>query len=309
MLATLFLHISIPTAPMPIIIGGDTIDQGLYPSFVSLKNYYSNSHYCGATIIHAKYAITAAHCLSGTPTNNYVTQDHSVLDQISYPKFQVLDYIIHEEYNYLNNDIAVIKISETDIVPAPLPRSDTNTDTSAHSIGLGYIDNENTTPTELQYHDVTVISKNSCYITFVPGILCIFTDNDSTICSGDSGSGLYNDEGDVIGVTSFTFTTDDINCVTGLPDGASNVFYHMDFICKATNYEVNGCVIPPPLIPLPPLPPPSPPSPPPPPAPPIKYINALSDPVILAIIIVVPTCLAIGGCLIYFICKRDTTST
>lgn len=45
------------------IVGGSAVDITSYPWQLSLRR--SNSHICGASIISANWALTAAHCVSG----------------------------------------------------------------------------------------------------------------------------------------------------------------------------------------------------------------------------------------------------
>lgn len=45
------------------IVGGSAVDISAYPYQLSFR--YSNSHICGASIISANWALTAAHCASG----------------------------------------------------------------------------------------------------------------------------------------------------------------------------------------------------------------------------------------------------
>ncbi|MGO1297411.1 MAG: trypsin-like serine protease [Vibrio sp.] len=54
----------------PQIISGDRVNINNYPSFASLflyltPNFYSSQSFCGATIINARFAMTAAHCVVG----------------------------------------------------------------------------------------------------------------------------------------------------------------------------------------------------------------------------------------------------
>ena len=52
----------------PQIIGGTDANRGDNPHMCSLRSY---SHGCGASIISAKWAITAAHCVAGYVIINY----------------------------------------------------------------------------------------------------------------------------------------------------------------------------------------------------------------------------------------------
>lgn len=44
------------------IVGGQLAEAGQFPYQVSLRTRFSRKHYCGASIISARFLLTAAHC-------------------------------------------------------------------------------------------------------------------------------------------------------------------------------------------------------------------------------------------------------
>jgi secreted trypsin-like serine protease len=92
-----------------IVNGVDTTVE-MFPHQISLRSY--GSHICGGSLIHSRWVLTAAHCLSGTPTKYSIQYGTTRRSQNSNQVANVLNFIRHASYNSNNyqNDIALIEL-------------------------------------------------------------------------------------------------------------------------------------------------------------------------------------------------------
>ncbi len=243
------------------IIGGDDIHISEYPATVSL-NVYRYAHICGGTIIGSRWVLTAAHCInpSNDPDFYSINLNSTFISDNALVDYVVKDYIIHPEYNEndITSDIAVLELDHdiTEYVKkARLSTSEPTVGESAHTVGwgvIGYFDGDGYLSTHLQYTTGIVTSTLYCekYVDR-PGVVCFDPQEGSTTCSGDSGTGLYNDEDMLIGVTSFGYTYNFNNqCANTEPSGFARTDYFINFICNNTDssvgYTGGTCADPPP---------------------------------------------------------------
>ena len=243
------------------IIGGDDIHISEYPATVSL-NVDRSAHICGGTIIGSRWVLTAAHCID--PSNNpgfySINLNSTFIGDSSLIDYVVKDYIIHPEYNGndITSDIAVLELDH-DITEhakkAVLSINKPSVDESAHTVGwgvIGYFDGDGYLPAHLQYTNGVIASTSHCEQSVQrPGVVCFDPREESTTCSGDSGTGLYNDEDTLIGVTSFGYNYIVNNqCADTAPSGFARTDYFIDFICNNTDssveYTGGTCADPPP---------------------------------------------------------------
>ncbi|AHA54242.1 putative serine protease [Emiliania huxleyi virus 18] len=243
------------------IIGGDDIHISEYPATVSL-NVYRSTHICGGTIIGSRWVLTAAHCIDPSNKPNFYSinlnstfiGDNSLIDYI------IKDYIIHPDYNEydITSDIAILEL-ERDISErvkkTVISINEPDVGESAHTIGwgvIGYFEGDGFLPEHLQYTTGVIMSTYHCE-KFVrrPGVVCFDPREGSTTCSGDSGTGLYNDDDILIGVTSFGYSNRNTGeCMEEAPSGFARTDHFIDFICNYTDssveYTGGSCEDPPP---------------------------------------------------------------
>jgi elastase-1 len=90
------------------IVGGVEADKHEFPSILNL-----GYHSCAATLIHPKWALTAAHCV---PINQVVGGDHIInKDEGTEQRISVLRSIKHPQYQrpgQFSNDAALLELAE-----------------------------------------------------------------------------------------------------------------------------------------------------------------------------------------------------
>ncbi|XP_017262498.1 transmembrane protease serine 9 [Kryptolebias marmoratus] len=100
------------------IIGGVTARRGEWPWIGSLQ--YQRLHICGATLIHNKWLLTAAHCVNSdpSPTNWAVSLGSVLRSGVGALVVPIQRVIIHPAFNgtNMNHDVALLELS----VPAPM---------------------------------------------------------------------------------------------------------------------------------------------------------------------------------------------
>ncbi|KAI5742175.1 hypothetical protein M8J77_004050 [Diaphorina citri] len=113
------------------IVGGLAANPGEFPWIVSLKRH--GGHFCGGTIIHEQWIVTAAHCLCNGPSPlsasqiNVTLKEHD-LSRPSISTVPVRRIMFHPSHSCssFNNDIALLELTRSiqwsDLIrPACLP--------------------------------------------------------------------------------------------------------------------------------------------------------------------------------------------
>uniref|UniRef100_A0A3B4FG01 Transmembrane serine protease 9 n=1 Tax=Pundamilia nyererei TaxID=303518 RepID=A0A3B4FG01_9CICH len=99
------------------IVGGVTARRGEWPWIGSLQ--YQRLHRCGATLIHNRWLLTAAHCFKDSTPNNWAVSLGSVLRSgVGALVVPIQRVIIHPAFNGTNmdHDVALLELA----VPAPM---------------------------------------------------------------------------------------------------------------------------------------------------------------------------------------------
>ena len=103
---------------MSRIIGGTVSDEGAWPWMVALTfnewtGSWTDTQFCGGSLIHSQYVLTAAHCVDGLiPTDLSVVYGSNNLASSGGTEVQVESIIMHESYDRvtLKHDIALLKL-------------------------------------------------------------------------------------------------------------------------------------------------------------------------------------------------------
>lgn len=209
------------------IIGGcdSTTDSRPWMVAVGRKGYASQfiSHFCGATLIHENWALTAAHCMfdsddnAVTPGSIELYVGTTTLDSGEGETIDVTSITTHPSYDESTqrNDIALLRLS------TPASQSTARLATvkpgqgyEALTVGWGRTNAVSSSqgdsyPQELQEVNVTTIDNANCYNNLLDSQLCagvVAGGKDS--CSGDSGGPLLlTSQGDdtLVGVVSYGY--------------------------------------------------------------------------------------------------------
>ncbi|KAJ8374608.1 hypothetical protein SKAU_G00051880 [Synaphobranchus kaupii] len=203
------------------IVGGANARRGEWPWIGSLQ--YQRSHRCGATLIHCKWLLTAAHCFNSDPKPSGWTVGlgsvfRSGIGALVIPVQRV---ILHPNFNgtSMEFDVALLELS----VPAPqsytiqpicLPSPVHSFPSTAECYITGWgAQNEGGTLTSLlQKAPVSIMEQPECQQAYgsglMPSMVCAgSTEGGKDTCMGDSGGPLACREPSgqwfVAGVTSW----------------------------------------------------------------------------------------------------------
>lgn len=193
------------------VVGGEDAEKGQFPHQVSMRSRFSDSHFCGGSIISTRFIVTAAHCTqqqNANPQNVYVVV--GALHRLSGGIKIVLDKIVaHQHYSHrtIKNDISLLHTVE-DIVyselvqPIALPTERPGGDLAVTVSGWG----RNTFPTPpgasplpdiLQFAPADTLSFTECKSRFQTTSaakylsdtnVCTVNPKGRGACHGDSGN-------------------------------------------------------------------------------------------------------------------------
>lgn len=225
LLMLVFDAFAVPIKSEPKVVGGHDAGPVVFPWMVSLQLKPSGRHFCGATLIHSRFVLTAAHCVENLLASSIQAVvgvrdlQHADNEGITVSVDQIF---IHSHYHVerLQADLAVLRLAwalpvqkAVDLVS---DREWEDSDEATYWV-LGWGDtlaspDLESFPSILQQAQVDVISRQSCQQAYAPGqvtagMLCAGKQRGGVdACQGDSGGPLLVvDEGQVqqIGLVSF----------------------------------------------------------------------------------------------------------
>ena len=190
------------------IVGGKAADPGEYPWQVMLLDS-SGRFFCGGSLIHAKWVLTAGHCTYGITVSRVVlgAHDRTNSSESSRQTITVLRTIRHPNYNdnTTDNDLALLELSQpatlnnrVAIIPYVIsPGDDALFAAGVNSVvtGWGATSEGGSSPAILQEVTVPIVSQDICRQAYgsslTNNMLCAgLTQGGKDSCQGDSGGPL-----------------------------------------------------------------------------------------------------------------------
>ncbi|XP_018048697.1 PREDICTED: chymotrypsin-2-like [Atta colombica] len=224
------------------IVGGTNASAEQYPYQVSLKQ--NGNHFCGGVIIHKKFVITAAHCLSEKLPKDISIDVGSIYLDNPETRYLAHNLIIHPNYNETLhiNDIGLINLTNkinfsnnTKLIN--LTSSDRNFEGLQLNVtGWGKLKTDGLIPNQLQQIVVNGFSQTECVELYSNSTnnMCTLTAVNKGMCDGDAGSALtYEDE--LVGIMSYNRQP----CADGNPDVFTKVYPYKEWINKTINAGSN----------------------------------------------------------------------
>ncbi|MED6234741.1 hypothetical protein ATANTOWER_031583 [Ataeniobius toweri] len=193
-----------PALGVQRIIGGVTARRGEWPWIGSLQ--YQRQHRCGATLIHKKWLLTAAHCFNSdsNPTDWVVSLGSVLRSGLGALVIPIQRVVIHPAFNGTNMDYDVALLELTVLAPVsytiqpvclPSPVHRFLENSECYITGWGSMKEGGSLTNLLQKAAVNIIEQEDCQLSYgnglTPNMMCAgLMEGGRDACLGDSGGPL-----------------------------------------------------------------------------------------------------------------------
>jgi trypsin len=183
------------------IVGGVEAAMHEFPFMLEIR--VGGGHYCGASLISEYFAVTAAHCVGGSPSQyTLVAGEHNInVVEGNEQTRQVVQIIIHPSYDTpvdTENDIAILKVSAPfnftpEVQPVILPDLNFAPTAVATVAGWGDLTEGGSSPVVLMKVDVPYVEDAPCNASYatvnlvVTETMVCYGEGGKDSCQGDSG--------------------------------------------------------------------------------------------------------------------------
>jgi len=226
------------TAPLPpaiaaqaaldgaAIVGGSDVRRNAFRRnfrwMLSLQ-YQGFGHFCGASLIDRRWAMTASHCVEGTTPDVLSVLQGTRQLSLGGQRVAVEAIVVHPDYDpvTVDSDITLLRLAEPISAPRVDPATPAVTNQLASPgremtiIGWGALSEGGDGPDILQRAEIPIVSQSACRDYYGNGditdtMICAGTEAGGVdTCQGDSGGPMAVRDGSgdwhQIGITSFGY--------------------------------------------------------------------------------------------------------
>jgi len=233
------------------VVGGSDAAPGEFPW--QLSQTRGGSHSCGASLLNANFALSAAHCVDGAAPGSItiIAGLHDRSNPAGSQEVNIIGYTMHEAYltgaETFSNDVSTISLASPitiggNVQVATLPADNSNNYNGLTCVisGWGRTSASNVLPDILQKAPIQVIDTATCQslVNDVAGTviwdnhICLYdTAQQIGSCNGDSGGPLNCPDGvtRVAGITSWGMSNG-ISCLQNYPSVYTRTSAYLDWI-------------------------------------------------------------------------------